>query len=219
MSTIGDNIIKARTELGLTCADLAKLVGTHEIWLRRFELGIEMPNERMISRIAKALGVSQDELTGGEIPPEAKHVRRSANQEYIRRANAKKMLEVDRTTFGGNLKYYRILRNMSMRDLGNRSGVAVTTISAYENGGKTPSPETVVALAKTLGIPTSELIPDEDANKNILDDFDMNGYLDELRGRPELRTLFSLSKNATKDDVDQALAIIDTLKKKRNDND
>lgn len=213
MSKLGDNIINARTERGLTCAALAKLVGTHEIWLRRYELGTEVPNQRMIARIAKALDINPDKLTDGEMPIPTS-TRKITNKDYHRAENAKKISEIDRTTFGGNLKYYRILREMSMRDLGDLSGVATTTISTYENGGKTPSPETVVSLAKALGISASELIPDMQTNKNVLDDFNMNGYLDDLRERPELRTLFSISKNATKDDVDQALAIIDTLKKK-----
>ena len=50
------------------------------------------------------------------------------------------------------------------------------------------------------------------------DDSELNDYLMELKSRPEMRTLFKVSKNATKEDVEQAVKIIEALKKP-NDND
>ena len=38
-------------------------------------------------------------------------------------------------------------------------------------------------------------------------------YLEELKNRSELRMLFSVSKNATREDVMRAVAIIEALKK------
>ena len=38
------------------------------------------------------------------------------------------------------------------------------------------------------------------------------GYLEQLRDRPELRMLFSLTKNATKQDVEAAVRIIEALR-------
>ena len=40
-----------------------------------------------------------------------------------------------------------------------------------------------------------------------------NEYLEELKNRPEMRMLFSLAKGATKEDIEQAVKIIEALKK------
>lgn len=42
---------------------------------------------------------------------------------------------------------------------------------------------------------------------------ELNDYLELLRTRPECRMLFSLAKNATKEDVEKAVAIIEALRK------
>lgn len=43
---------------------------------------------------------------------------------------------------------------------------------------------------------------------------DLSEYLNVLRDRPEVRMLFSLAKNATKEDVEKAVAIIEVLRRK-----
>ena len=49
------------------------------------------------------------------------------------------------------------------------------------------------------------------------DDDDLTSYLDELRYRPEMRMLFSVSKKASKEDVEKAVKIIEMLKGDRSD--
>ena len=244
MYVIGDNIVKTRTELGLSCADLAKRVGTLEIRLRKYELGKEMPGYAMVVRIAKALGVEPHELihdpnnpyivtneADGIYGPKNKREKDIITRAFLKdyqhhrgpqpakvRSMNEDLDKIDRSTFGGNLKYYRVLNGYSMSELGSMCGLAATTISAYENCGKTPSPETVVNIARALKIPASSLTAEDNTRRNILDDYGMSDYLDEIRNRPEIRALFSLSKDATKEDVDQTLAILETLKKKHNDN-
>ena len=43
------------------------------------------------------------------------------------------------------------------------------------------------------------------------EDIELQNYLEELRTRPELKMLFSLTKNATKADVEKAVKIIETM--------
>ncbi len=45
---------------------------------------------------------------------------------------------------------------------------------------------------------------------------ELDEYLEELKTRPEMKMLFSLAKGATKEDVEQAVAIIEALKKAKN---
>jgi len=44
-------------------------------------------------------------------------------------------------------------------------------------------------------------------------DEELTEYLEQPRTRPEMRMLFSISKNATKEDVERAVAIIEALRK------
>lgn len=39
-------------------------------------------------------------------------------------------------------------------------------------------------------------------------------YLDELHKRPEMKTLFQVSRKASKEDIETAITIIEALKKK-----
>ena len=48
------------------------------------------------------------------------------------------------------------------------------------------------------------------------DDGELDEYLEELRSRPEMRTLFSLAKSASREDVERTVAIIEALRKGNN---
>lgn len=72
-------------------------------------------------------------------------------------------------------------------------------------------------LLKSWGIP-SDL--QSDANRLfgspaalVNNDAELTNYLEELRTRPEMRMLFSVAKDATKEDVEKAVAIIEALRK------
>jgi transcriptional regulator with XRE-family HTH domain len=59
-------IRRRRTELGLSQADLAAAVGMDKRQIRRYEAGDAQPSLSAAKAIADALGVSLDELAGGE---------------------------------------------------------------------------------------------------------------------------------------------------------
>ena len=52
---------------------------------------------------------------------------------------------------------------------------------------------------------------DKEKNPIVLDDEALE-LLEELKTRPEMRTLFSVSKKATKEDILKAVKIIEALK-------
>lgn len=56
------------------------------------------------------------------------------------------------TTFGNRLQEVRLERQFSLEVLSARSGVAVCTLTAYENRGSQPKLDQARALAKTLGV-------------------------------------------------------------------
>lgn len=45
---------------------------------------------------------------------------------------------------------------------------------------------------------------------------ELDEYLEELKTRPELKMLFSIAKDATKEEVEQTVAIIEALRKTKN---
>ena len=54
--------------------------------------------------------------------------------------------------FAAALREARAREKMSQKDLSEKTGIATSTISSYENGGKTPSLDIAVKIAMTLGI-------------------------------------------------------------------
>ena len=59
-------------------------------------------------------------------------------------------------------------------------------------------------------LPTRSLT---DSKKSVEVSDELQQYLEELKNRNEMRILFSVAKNATKEDVMQAVKIIEALKK------
>ena len=76
--------------------------------------------------------------------------------------------------------------------------------------GMVPRDTTIAKLAEYL-----EVSPDYFFEPDV-DDEKLAEYLEELKNRPEMRMLFSLTKGATKEDVEQAVAIIEALRKGKN---
>mgnify|MGYP001313662081 CR=1 FL=1 len=58
-------IARRRNELGLTQAELAQRIGTDPRNIRRYESGESVPTLGVAQNIAKALGITLDELAGG----------------------------------------------------------------------------------------------------------------------------------------------------------
>ena len=64
------------------------------------------------------------------------------------------------STFAKNLCYYRKLRNLSQKELAEKSHLSATAISQYENGSKNPTLESLNALASALGVKMRHLCED-----------------------------------------------------------
>lgn len=67
-------------------------------------------------------------------------------------------------------------------------------------------------LADYFGVLKSDLTEEHETSK-MTDNIELQEYLEELKNRRELRMLFSLTKGATKEDVEKAVRIIEALKK------
>ena len=109
--------------------------------------------------------------------------------------------------FNNALRELRIKAGLSQEELAKKLGLAKSTISMYENGAREPSLETLEAIADTFMNTLT------DSKKSVEVSDELQQYLEELKNRNEMRILFSVAKNATKEDVMQAVKIIEALKK------
>ena len=87
-------------------------------------------------------------------------------------------------------------------------GVSPNMYGNYRNG-TVPSYAVIEATEKFLGIRFSDYEEPEKPSE----DEELAEYLEYLRTRPEMRMLFKLTKDATKEDVEQAVKIIEALRK------
>lgn len=60
-------------------------------------------------------------------------------------------------TFGGNIKFYRINKSLSQKELGERLGFSARTVSDWECGKTEPNITTIKELVKVLEISFDEL--------------------------------------------------------------
>ena len=67
-------------------------------------------------------------------------------------------------------------------------------------------------IAAYFGVSVGYLLGQEDEKKPLVnDDQELTEYLEILKTRPEMRMLFQLSRDATKEDVEAAVRIIEVL--------
>lgn len=103
--------------------------------------------------------------------------------------------------------------NPVAKELGISSGVLTKWKS-----GTIPNGETLTKIAEYFGVTVDYLLGNDnikvyDDNDNIvvIDD-ETRDIIDSLRTRPEMKVLFSVSKKATKEDIEKTVAIIEALR-------
>ena len=78
--------------------------------------------------------------------------------------------------------------------------------------GAVPRDTTLQKIADYFGVPVSYFF--EEKNTDATDE--LTEYLEILKKRPEMKKLFSVVKNATKEDIKKTIAIIEALKNTNN---
>lgn len=61
-------------------------------------------------------------------------------------------------TKGEKIKYYRNLRGLTQKQLGEKCGLSEPAIRNYELGNRTPSPQQLEKIAAALNVTVTELI-------------------------------------------------------------
>lgn len=116
-------------------------------------------------------------------------------------------------------------------------GLSNSTPTKWKKTGATPDGITLAKISTYFGVPVNELLTNvstgavefttsvgnlqdyfQNRNKekvaiDVVDD-DLQEYLDELRSRPEKRMLFSVTKNATKSQIEAIVKMIEEMQDK-----
>ena len=96
-------------------------------------------------------------------------------------------------------------------------GLSKSTMSDMK-AGRTKGITTATAqkIASYFGVSVGYLLGEEEQKEKPLinDDEELTEYVQMLKTRPEMRMLFQLSKDATKEDVEAAVRIIEALRNK-----
>ena len=122
--------------------------------------------------------------------------------------------------FNENLKKARKSKGLTQKALSEKLGVALSTVAMWETGSRQPDYHMLNRIADFFGISFDDLLEDKEEKEALDSDEIYVAYEDDevfsirelLRTRPEMKMLFSVSKNATKEDIERTVAIIEALK-------
>ncbi len=112
------------------------------------------------------------------------------------------------------IKLLRVEKGMKQSELAEYLKVAQSTVSGWETGNYEVDHENLCKMADLFRCSIDYLLGRTNIrNSNNLN---LNNEIDEiletLHKRPEMQTLFSISKKATKEDIERAVKIIEVLK-------
>ena len=100
------------------------------------------------------------------------------------------------------------------------TGVSQSTLSSWKTRRNLISPDKGQKIADYFGVTLGYLMGTEEETPNAIDknetpyvlDDEALELLEELKNRPEMRTLFSVSRKAKKEDILTAVKLIEALK-------
>lgn len=103
-------------------------------------------------------------------------------------------------------------KGITITELCRQSGASRGSLTDLKMGRKSSlSASTLSKISAYFGVSVDYLLGNTENEKKPLinEDDELTEYLEELKNRPEMRMLFSLTKGATKEDVEKAVRIIE----------
>ena len=70
--------------------------------------------------------------------------------------------------FNKNLKYYRLQKNMSKKELADKCGVSAMAITHYENGDRKPDIDMIKKLAEALGVFVADFLAERNTSLSFV---------------------------------------------------
>ena len=115
---------------------------------------------------------------------------------------------------GEKLKDLMDQHGRNANELSAKTGVPAQTIySIIKRNNTKVDLDDLQLLANELGVSLDYFLTNHIELSNEGDE--VVQFLDQLHKRPELKTLFSLTKNATKEDIEKTVKIIEMFKRDR----
>ena len=112
--------------------------------------------------------------------------------------------------FSERLSSLRKSAGLTQAELAKKLGISKSAVSMYECGNREPELELLEKMADCFQVDMNVLLGRSDALVN--NDPELTAYLEALRDRPEMRALFRLTRNATREDVETAMKVIEALR-------
>ena len=82
-----------------------------------------------------------------------------------------------------------------------------STYSQWENGINNIDNDSLRQLAEILDVSVSYILGEDDQTDDA--ETELTDYLEELKNRSEMRMLFKVSKNATKEDIEKTVKMLE----------
>ena len=114
-------------------------------------------------------------------------------------------------------KFSKLLHDygVSAYKVSKETGISQTTFSDWKKGKSQPKVDKLQKIADYFHVPldyfTEDNIKVEAHNEPIYLDDETRDIIDELRTRPEMKILFSVSKNVTKEDIEATVEILQRM--------
>ena len=147
--TLGEKIAFCRKKAKMTLRELSNFCGVTDSTISHYEHDKTLPAPEILNKIAEALGVEVDSLKTMDYEIESKL------KEY-------KTQSKRRSTLASNIRKYRKLKGLSIKELAKILGCTAGSISNIENDFRKPSKRLVSKIAEVLDVPMSALITDEE---------------------------------------------------------
>lgn len=110
---------------------------------------------------------------------------------------------------GDNIKLYRNRKGVTQVQMAEALNIAQGTLAGWESGVRRPSLDLLVAVSQYLGVSMDTLLDlPSDAEMD-----ELYSLREDVRRDPERRVLFSLAQSASVEDVRQAVAVLDAIKR------
>ena len=108
-------------------------------------------------------------------------------------------------------------KNISQTSAIQEIGLSTGNLKNCKNG-RVPMPEVLRKIAEYFDVSIDYLLGESKIKKPLVNnDEELTEYLYYLKTRPELRMLFKVSSKASKEDVEQAVRIIEAIRNDEKD--
>lgn len=114
-----------------------------------------------------------------------------------------------------NEKLKMLMENKGITNyrLAKEIGCSPTTVGYWLQGKSAPTAESIQAIAGYFGVSTDYLMGTDDTDtEERYEKQEVADMLEEIRKKPELRTMFSITRNATPEQLRQYINVIKAIR-------